>query len=221
MFAASHYWKAIDRWLTTLLMTAIRAAERASRLADAPGRLWVVAFLFFSAYCVLAGPRLSPDSYTYSAWADALIAARFNFAEFVGMRREMLSPGFYLGFIYLVALLKTVVGSYWWAALVIVNVAAMALIAVLVASRARRLRRESLPIPFEGQPLRCPPGGRVGQCGDEGVRRDILRRVLPHVRAGDGDAALLHGSSDRLHRVAFRKYPERCHPTKTYASPCS
>jgi hypothetical protein len=107
-------------------------ASRFSGLIERPWVVWVASLAFFGAYCLWTGPRLAPDSFAYSRWADQLIATRFNYSRFLDRPQGTLSAGLYAGFITVVALLKVILGSHWAAGAVALNAVAMSLIAVVI-----------------------------------------------------------------------------------------
>lgn len=66
------------------------------------------------------GPRWAGDTPTYAAWADGLIAAKFNVAEFLRSHTFAAPLLLYIGWILIVAIAKTMAGTLWpWVLLAI------------------------------------------------------------------------------------------------------
>ena len=74
--------------------------------------------------CV-AGPRSAGDTPTYAAWADALIAHRFQIPEFLRSQTFAAPLVLYLGWITIVALAKILAGAAWTWVLLAVNAIAV------------------------------------------------------------------------------------------------
>jgi len=85
---------------------------------------------------------MSPDSFTYSGWADQLIAVNFNYADYLQNVSFVIPPIFYIGWITLVAVTKVIFGSHWQQAIVVINVLAHAGLAVLVVDMAGRITQQ-------------------------------------------------------------------------------
>ena len=84
-----------------------------------------VAFIFpLLIWMLMSGPRWAGDTPTYSAWADALIDARFNAVEFLRSNTFTAPLLLYLGWIVTVALAKVLAGDTWpWLLLALNGVA--------------------------------------------------------------------------------------------------
>lgn len=84
-------------------------------------QLWAVVFIAYAAWIVMSGARYGPDSHTYSRWADALIALRFNLAAYLREQSFVVPPVFYILWTVVIALLKTILGSSWAAGVLALN----------------------------------------------------------------------------------------------------
>lgn len=72
------------------------------------------------AWLVASGPRWAGDTPTYAAWADGLIAADFNVAEFLRAHVFAAPLLLYIGWISIVAIAMVAAGSFWpWVLLAI------------------------------------------------------------------------------------------------------
>lgn len=81
-----------------------------------------------------------------SAWADALVAHRFNFASYLRETPFVAPPILYLGFITVVAVAKVLAGSNWPVLIVALNWAAVILTASLVLTTVRRVTAPTLAV---------------------------------------------------------------------------
>lgn len=95
--------------------------------------LFLISLFIFGLYSYYNGICMSPDSKTYSSWADELIKDKFNFALFIKSQNFPVPVYFYAGFISLVALSKLTVGANWGHLIVILNIVFASLTAVLLA----------------------------------------------------------------------------------------
>jgi len=75
---------------------------------------------------------MSPDSFTYSLWADKLIAHRFNYRAYLVGTESNFPPLLYLGFVTIVALVKVLAGSAWAVAIIALNLVAESLVGALL-----------------------------------------------------------------------------------------
>lgn len=93
------------------------------------------------AFIAWVGARLAPDSWTYRAWADRLIATGFDYSTFLhsGADPDALGRSFYLGYVTLVAVFRMALGDDWLVGIVAVNVIALALTGTIVVYLASRL----------------------------------------------------------------------------------
>jgi len=104
--------------------------------------VFLVVIFLRGAYNLSSPLVMSPDSRTYSRWADQLIAVNFNYADYLQNVSFVIPPVFYAGWITLVAGAKVICGSHWQQALIVVNVLANAMLAVLVVDMAGRITRQ-------------------------------------------------------------------------------
>jgi 4-amino-4-deoxy-L-arabinose transferase-like glycosyltransferase len=104
----------------------------------APGLVLLLVLALLGLQLALLGIGRSPDSFTYALWADRLIDARFDYPAAIRAYGDPVAATYSL-FVTLVALLKLGLGSAWAPALVALNVAAMAAVALLVVRLAARI----------------------------------------------------------------------------------
>jgi hypothetical protein len=81
----------------------------------------LVAFVMISFYNLSIGFVMSPDSYTYSEWADDLIKLKFNFYDYFVQNTFFTPSYFYTTPVVIVALLKVFFGSAWHYAFLVFN----------------------------------------------------------------------------------------------------
>ena len=107
-----------------------------------PRRLMVVlSVLVWMAYGIWiwrAGIRTGVDTGLYSIWGDKLIQYRFNVASFLNQNDFYIPPFLYLGWITLVAVLKSVAGASWMKAVVFLNWLALGSGAYAILSAVRQ-----------------------------------------------------------------------------------
>lgn len=75
----------------------------------------------YGAYCLYKGPIFSPDSFTYSAWADLIINNHFDVIAFSNQANFIFSASLYIIWICLVALFKLLFGDFWGHGIVALN----------------------------------------------------------------------------------------------------
>ncbi len=90
-----------------------------------------------------SGIRLAVDTPTYSRWADLLIAADFNVIAYLGEHSFVVSPAFYLLWIVVLALLKTLLGTWWTTGVVVLNVVALTIGVYMTLDLVRRVTRSA------------------------------------------------------------------------------
>lgn len=73
------------------------------------------------AWLASTGPRWAGDTPTYAAWADGLIAAKFNVAEFLRSHTFAAPLLLYIGWILIVAISKIAAGALWPWGLLMIN----------------------------------------------------------------------------------------------------
>ena len=111
------------------------------------GKIIQIIFLLisieFGAFCLYKGPIYSPDSATYSAWAELLIQNDFNVVVFSSQANFVFSASFYALWVCLIAVLKLLLGEYWGHGVIALNlISALSLIWVslwFVAQKTRDL----------------------------------------------------------------------------------
>lgn len=81
----------------------------------------LVAFVMISYYNLSIGFVMSPDSYTYSEWADDLIQLKFDFYSYFVQNTFFTPSYFYTTPVVIVALLKVFFGSEWQYAFLLFN----------------------------------------------------------------------------------------------------
>lgn len=92
-----------------------------------------VAIIFWGFYVFYFGVVMAPDSYTYSNWADILIANNFNINAYQKTLADVPTSSLYLGFVSLVAAAKLIAGSFWPQFIMIINVILGALLGIMLA----------------------------------------------------------------------------------------
>jgi hypothetical protein len=116
-----------------------RLAERLRLLAGPSPRVaFAIAAVVYGIILAAFGMIYAPDSRSYSAAADQLIATGFDYATVVAESRSAYPPAMYALFATLVAVLKLLFGSSWGVAVGVLNVAAAAGTATVVADITRR-----------------------------------------------------------------------------------
>ncbi|MDH4183795.1 MAG: hypothetical protein OEV92_06215 [Nitrospinota bacterium] len=103
-------------------------------------------FAMDGVYLLYKGAKTSSDSMTYSAWADLMISKNFSAAAFLKESSFVVPPVFYLGWVYVVALFKTVLGPSWGAGVAIMNLFMSALICFLVFSIVSRVTNSLISV---------------------------------------------------------------------------
>lgn len=77
--------------------------------------------LGYGTFILHSGERIASDTKTYSSWADALIAARFDYRAFLTTVHFVVSPALYLAWVTVVAVSKVLLGSWWTTGIVFLN----------------------------------------------------------------------------------------------------
>src|SRR5947209_386244 len=85
-----------------------------------PAIIGIIA-LVFGFYTYHQGMVTSPDTATYSSWADLLISDHFNYMRFAQDASFVVPPVLYSGWTTVVALQKILFGSAWMKAVVLLN----------------------------------------------------------------------------------------------------
>lgn len=101
--------------------------------------VFILVFVLHGAYALGAGLINSPDSGTYSRWANKLIEVRFDYAQYVKNVSFVIPPIFYAGWITLVAAIKMACGPYWQQAILVINLLAHCVVGVLVVDITHRI----------------------------------------------------------------------------------
>src|SRR5687767_1876336 len=83
--------------------------------------LWAGLWIAYGLWVLRAGIRTGSDTATYSRWADLLIAHRFNLFSYLQEQSFVVPPVLYIGWIVVVAGLKTAAGTSWMSAIVGLN----------------------------------------------------------------------------------------------------
>ena len=92
-------------------------------------------------WTIRSGIRLAVDTPTYSRWADALIGLGFNYSAYLGSQDFVAPPLFYLLWITVVAVMKTLLGASWMTGVVVVNWISLYLGVYAIIGSIRRLTR--------------------------------------------------------------------------------
>jgi hypothetical protein len=97
----------------------------------------------YALWTIRSGVRVAVDTPTYSRWADLLIAADFNVIAYLREQSFVASPLFYLLWIVVLAVLKTVLGSSWMSGVVALNWLAVTLGTYLTLDAIRRVTQSA------------------------------------------------------------------------------
>jgi hypothetical protein len=103
-----------------------------------PRLAFAIAAVVYGIVLAAFGMIYAPDSRTYSAAADQLIATGFDYATTVAESRSAYPPAMYALFATLVAVLKLLFGPFWGVAVGVLNVAAAAGTAAVLVGVTRR-----------------------------------------------------------------------------------
>jgi len=90
-----------------------RADAAAVPLSRLVRRACIVVLVAYGVWIVASGARFSPDSQTYSRWADTLIAMRFNVFAYLREQTFVVPPVFYILWTFVIAVLKSTLGAAW------------------------------------------------------------------------------------------------------------
>ncbi|MFL6844788.1 MAG: hypothetical protein ACJ8ER_07900 [Allosphingosinicella sp.] len=120
--------------------TARFVAERAARLRppSAIATLLVV-LVFHGAYLLAHGVMIAPDSRAYAYWSQRLIESGFDYPTLLAQADTGFPALLYALFATVVAMLRLIFGAHWGAAVVALNFAAHAGLALLIVRLASRL----------------------------------------------------------------------------------
>jgi hypothetical protein len=77
--------------------------------------------IVFGLWALRAGVRQGVDTATYSQWADLLIKDGFNFSTYLRDQNFVAPPLMYLAWVTLLAIVKSIFGSAWMPAIVVLN----------------------------------------------------------------------------------------------------
>ena len=83
--------------------------------------LWAIIWFAYGLQILRSGVLTGLDTGLYSQWADLLIAKRFNIPAFLQAQTFYIPPFLYIGWIVLVATLKSAFGASWMPAIVFLN----------------------------------------------------------------------------------------------------
>ena len=86
----------------------------------------------WSAYAYSRGVVMSPDSKSYSRWADILIQYNFNILEFLDNVHFSIPPHFYINWVTITASHKVLLGENWELGIVVLNLMAGVFAALLL-----------------------------------------------------------------------------------------
>jgi hypothetical protein len=102
--------------------------------------------IYYSSLELWRSPVLSPDSHTYSRWADQLLASDFNYIAWSRGIDFVVPPLTYAGWVTIVALDKIVLGSEWARGILVLNLVLATAVALLVLRLVERLTASRLMI---------------------------------------------------------------------------
>ncbi len=88
--------------------------------------------IVWSSYAYIRGVVMSPDSRSYSSWANVLIEGNFNISDYIENIHFMYSPLFYYNFVSIAAFSKVLLGDSWGLGIVILNLLAGIFVAILL-----------------------------------------------------------------------------------------
>jgi hypothetical protein len=83
--------------------------------------LWIAVWSAYGLWAWRAGVHTGVDTTLHSRWADSLIAHGFNVSSFLREQDFYIPPFLYLGWIIVVAGMKSVLGASWMLAVVFLN----------------------------------------------------------------------------------------------------
>jgi hypothetical protein len=107
----------------------------------------VVALAAHGLPALFLGVKAAPDTLTYSHWADRLIAVHFDYARYLAATAYWnVPPVLYAFFVTIVAVAKLIAGQSWQVLIVVLQVIADSITAVLVAILASRFGGPYSPI---------------------------------------------------------------------------
>jgi hypothetical protein len=104
----------------------------------------------WSLYSYRSGVLMSPDSKTYSLWADILIEYDFNISNFMANIDFVYTPLFYYNWVSIVAFSKLLLGGSWGLGIVILNLVVGFSVAVLLFKTTWRATGKSICSVFAG-----------------------------------------------------------------------
>lgn len=106
--------------------------------APSPRVAFAIAAVAYGIVLAAFGMIYAPDSRSYSAAADQLIATGFDYGTVVAESRSAYPPAMYALFATVVAMTKLLFGSFWGVAVGVLNVAAAAGTAAVLVGVTRR-----------------------------------------------------------------------------------
>lgn len=106
--------------------------------------------LLYASWLLRFGVRSGGDVHMYSAWGDALIAHRFNYAEYVGHVKYGIPSFLYITWVTVVAVAKIIAGSEWQMLLVGLNWVAVVMISWLALTIVWRLTTSTIALTVAG-----------------------------------------------------------------------
>jgi hypothetical protein len=95
------------------MSSSMTGRPEVSGLALLLRRACIVVIAAYGVWIIASGARFSPDSQTYSRWADTLIALRFNVAAYLREQSFVVPPVFYILWTLVIAVLKSLLGASW------------------------------------------------------------------------------------------------------------
>ena len=106
--------------------------------------IFLLILILWGGFVFHFGYQMTPDSFTYSRWADVLISHHFNVISFLRSVDFNTPPYLYLGFVTVVALAKEIAGIYWPWLIVALNLILGAFVAVMIADVVYLLTKNRL-----------------------------------------------------------------------------
>jgi hypothetical protein len=100
--------------------------------------------LYYTALNLRRSPVLSPDSYTYSRWADQLLAMHFNYIAWSRGIDFVVPPLTYAGWVTIVAFDKLALGPAWARGILVLNLVLATAVAFMVLRLVGRLTSSTI-----------------------------------------------------------------------------
>jgi hypothetical protein len=122
----------------------VETVFRMSRFRLPAAAVAALAALLYAIVILRSGARLSPDSVSYSRWADALISLHFNIHSFLTTQQFVVPLSLYILWILIIASSKVLLGTLWPDGIVGLNWLSATIMIYAVAVISARATKSSL-----------------------------------------------------------------------------